>query len=247
LVDTEWVTSQLEREIYDITSNKQNKTELSICGIEFEAALEIFGIQALRKSIEQRVIHFRYPKMHLVSHISESIRQMDFGNNVTTNISEQLHIAIMKEAYRSTNKVNYIRQMLKHNDRCTGLESMEETLSYLALQGWYDIDSETVFNLLSASYMRQSTPRAHHLYLQTIKDELILCTVSQQLYHLRETHVRRVCRSIKLTPHRDASEDFRIPNFGQLFHQQIEETWGHEVTGLVLGYNQNVLLDSILI
>jgi len=29
--------------------------------------------------------------------------------------------------------------MLNHNDRCTGLDYMEETLSYLAIQGWYDI------------------------------------------------------------------------------------------------------------
>jgi len=56
-----------------------------------------------------------------------------------------------------------------------------------------------------------------------------------------------VCRSIKLTSLRDASEDFRIPNFRQLFRAQIEEDWGHEVCGLVLGYDQNVLIDSIFI
>jgi len=56
-----------------------------------------------------------------------------------------------------------------------------------------------------------------------------------------------VCQSIKLTSFRDASEDLGIPNYGQLFHSQIEEDWGHEVSGLVLGYDQNVLLDSIFI
>ena len=76
LADTERVTNQLEREIYGITSNEQKrfKTEFSIRLIEFEAWWETIGIQALRKSFEQRVIHFGYPKMHLVSHISESIR-----------------------------------------------------------------------------------------------------------------------------------------------------------------------------
>jgi len=137
--------------------------------------------------------------------------------------------------------------MLKHNDRCTSLDYMEETLSYLALQGWYDIDSAKVFNLLSATNKRRSTCRAHLLRLQTIEDEPIIRPVSQQLYHLRETHVHGVCRSIKLTSLRDASEDLRIPNFGQLFCAQIEEDWGHEVSGLVLGYDQNVLLDSIFI
>jgi hypothetical protein len=56
-----------------------------------------------------------------------------------------------------------------------------------------------------------------------------------------------VFRSIKLTSLRDASEDFEIPNFGQLFRAQIEEDWGHEVSGLALRYDQNVLLDSIFI
>jgi len=56
-----------------------------------------------------------------------------------------------------------------------------------------------------------------------------------------------VCRSIKLTSLRDASVDFGIPNFGNLFHAQSEEDWGHEVCGLVLGSDQNALIRSILI
>jgi len=64
---------------------------------------------------------------------------------------------------------------------------------------------------------------------------------------LRETHVCAVCRRIKLTSLRDASEDFGIPNFGQLFHARIEEDWGHEVCGLVLGYDQYALIDSLFI
>jgi hypothetical protein len=56
-----------------------------------------------------------------------------------------------------------------------------------------------------------------------------------------------VCNSIKLTSLRYALEDFRFPNFGQLFHTQIEDDWGHEVSGLVLEYDQNVLIDSVSI
>jgi len=249
LAHTDGVTNQLEREIYGITLNEQKrfKKEFDICLIEFEGWWETIGIQALRKIVEQRMIHFGYPKMHLVSHISESICRMGSGDNFTTDISERLHIANVKEAYPSTNKVNYVRQMLRHNDWCTGLDYMEETLSYLALEGWYDIDSATVFNLLSATDKQRSTRRAHLLHLQTIQDEPIIHPVSLHVYHLRETHTRGVCRSIKLTSLRDASEDFGIPNFGQQFHTQIDEDWGHEVCGLVLGYDQNVLLDSILI
>jgi len=65
---------------------------------------------------------------------------MGSGDNFTTDISERLHVAILTVAYWSTNKVNYIRQMFKHNDQSTCVDYMEETLSYLAHQGWYDMD-----------------------------------------------------------------------------------------------------------
>jgi len=74
--DTERVVNQLEREIYGITLKDQMlfRKEFSICLVEFEAWWQAIGVQELRKTIEQHVIHFGYAKMHLVSHISESIR-----------------------------------------------------------------------------------------------------------------------------------------------------------------------------
>ena len=98
-------------------------------------------------------MHFGYPKMHLVSHISESIWQMGLGDNFTTDISELLHISNVKDGYRSSNKVNYTRQILKYNDRHSSLDYMEETLHYLALQGWYDVDSAKVRNNLRVAFI----------------------------------------------------------------------------------------------
>jgi len=249
IADTDRIANQLEREIYGVTSNEQMRFKMEFCIrlIAFEACWQAIGVQELRRTIKQHVIHVGYPTMHLVSHISESIQRMGSGDNFTTDIPERVHIANVKEAYPSTNKVNYIWQMLKHNDRCTGLDYMEDSLSHLALQGWYDIDSAEVFNLLSAADKRQNTGRAHLLRVQYCQEEPFFRPVSQQVHHLRETHVRGVCRSIKPTLLTDASEDFGIPNFGQLFRAQIEEDWGHEVCGLVLGYDQNVLIDSIFI
>ena len=76
LADTECVAKQVEREIYGITSNEQKrvKKELSIRLIELDAWWETIRIQALWKTIEQWARHFRNRKMHLVSHISESIQ-----------------------------------------------------------------------------------------------------------------------------------------------------------------------------
>jgi len=110
-------------------------------------------------------------------------------------------------------------------------------LSYLALQGWYNIDSGKVCNLLSTTDTRRGPRPAHLVRLETIQHEPIIPPVSQQVYDLRETHIRGVCRSITLASLRDASEDFGIPNFGQLIRSKSEEDRGHEVSGLVLGYD----------
>jgi len=74
--EMERITNQLERVIYGITLNEQKriKKECSIHLIEFEASWETIGIQALQQTIEQLEISFGYPKMHLVSHISDSIQ-----------------------------------------------------------------------------------------------------------------------------------------------------------------------------
>ena len=86
---------------------------------------------------------------------------MGCGDNFTTNISEWLYIINVEVAYRSTKKDNYIEQMLKNNNWFTDLDYMEETLSHLAIQGWYNIDSAKLFNLLSATDKQQNNCRAH--------------------------------------------------------------------------------------
>jgi hypothetical protein len=50
---------------------------------------------------------------------------MGSGNNVTTHITERQHIGNVKEAYWTPNKVNYIQQIIKHNDWSIGLDFME--------------------------------------------------------------------------------------------------------------------------
>jgi len=113
ITDMDRVVTQLKRENYGITLKDQIRfiKEFSICLVEFEACWQAIGVQELWTTIGQRAIHSRYPKMHLVSHISESIRGMGAGDNYTTDISEPLHTSNVKEAYRSTIKVNYIQHV----------------------------------------------------------------------------------------------------------------------------------------
>jgi hypothetical protein len=74
------------------------KNEFAFCLLRLEDLSDTISSQALQKTIEQRVIQFGYPKMHLVSHILVSIRRMGSGDRFNTDISEHLHIANVKEA-----------------------------------------------------------------------------------------------------------------------------------------------------
>jgi len=106
--DMECVTIQHEREIYGIPSNEQKrvKKDFFIQLIDFEGCCETINIEVLRNTIQQHMIHFGYPKIHLWNDVSESIRRMNTGDNLTTDISERLHIANVKEPYPSRNKVD---------------------------------------------------------------------------------------------------------------------------------------------
>jgi hypothetical protein len=120
---------------------------------EFETSWKQHSILELQKVPEHQKVHFGYPKMHLVIHISESIRRMGSGDNFTTDIPELLYISNVKDGYRSSKKVNYTQQILKFNYRCSGLDYMEKILHYLALQGRYDIDSAKVRNYLRVAFV----------------------------------------------------------------------------------------------
>jgi len=50
------------------------------------------------------IYHFQFPKMHMLSHVSNSIRQMGSPDNFSNYILELLHIEHVKEAYRAPNR-----------------------------------------------------------------------------------------------------------------------------------------------
>jgi hypothetical protein len=135
--------------------------------------------------------------------------------------------------------------MLRHNAGYTGVDYMEEVLSHPAISGWYGIDNAKDLNLQPLTNEWCNTCRVHFVHLQHYHEERFLRPVSQQVHPLREAHVQGECRSIKLTSLRDALEDFGHPNFGHLFHAQIEGDWVHKVCGLVIRYDHNELEDSV--
>jgi hypothetical protein len=134
MADTDRIVIQPEREIHGITFNHQMRytKEFSILLVQCISWWPGIGIQELWKMITQRVILFGYAMMHLLCHIWKPIWGIGSSDNVTTNISERLHIGNFKEVYQSTNIVNYIQQLHKDNEQCTGLDYTEETVLHLA-------------------------------------------------------------------------------------------------------------------
>jgi len=120
---------------------------------------------------------------------------------------------------------------------------MEVTLVYIALQGWYWIGSVIIANLLSGTDKQQNTHMAQLLHLQHVQQQPFFCPISQQAHHLSNMHVCKVCRWIKLSLLGDVSVDNRNHKYGQLILGQIEVNLQYKVSGLELGYDQNVLLD----
>jgi len=119
-------------------------------------------MKAQKEKLETAIYHFQFPKMHMLGHVSNSIRQMGSPDNFSTDISELLHIENIKEAYRASNQVQYEEQMLWYNDRHTGIAYMVQTLEYLALSGIYDRDTARVLGMQTRNERLLSTRVARH-------------------------------------------------------------------------------------
>ncbi|KAF8249092.1 hypothetical protein K440DRAFT_544705, partial [Wilcoxina mikolae CBS 423.85] len=52
------------------------------------------------------------PKIHSLFHYIECIKEMYSADNSDTEVSESTHKNLIKDGYCSSNKVNYIPQML---------------------------------------------------------------------------------------------------------------------------------------
>ena len=89
---------------------------------------------------------FNFPKIHLLSHISDHVRQHESSDNWTTDVSEALHMNF-KDAYRASNRVNYNKQIVQYMDAELGMSRMRATLTYLANQGYYQPESARILDL----------------------------------------------------------------------------------------------------
>jgi len=118
--------------------------------------------KAEKEKLQTAIYHFRLPKMHMLGHVSNSIRRMESPDNFTTDISELLHIENVQEAYRASNRVYYEVEMLWYNDRHTGIPYMVPALEHLALSGIYNHDTARVLSMQTQNERLLTTRVARH-------------------------------------------------------------------------------------
>ena len=70
----------------------------------FHENKEVFIWEGIRE-------HFNIPKIHQMQHYTKAIRTHGTADGYNTEASERLHIDYAKEAYRASNKKDYVKQM----------------------------------------------------------------------------------------------------------------------------------------
>ncbi|GJJ10135.1 hypothetical protein Clacol_004361 [Clathrus columnatus] len=89
--------------------------------------------------------HFNIPKLHAIRHYAESIRKLGTLDRYNTELPECLHIDYAKDGYRSSNRRNYMHQMV------TWLHRQETINTFNAYLTWaYPAGNENRSNPNSA-------------------------------------------------------------------------------------------------
>ncbi len=94
--------------------------------ISFDKLKWVFKEQQ-HQSNGKEIRHFNIPKLYSLTHYSTWIKGMGTLDSVNTSQREALHKGV-KEAYRNSNKVDYVAQMCFWDDRWLSVEVREATL-----------------------------------------------------------------------------------------------------------------------
>jgi hypothetical protein len=200
----------------------------------------------LRKQLTLQFYHFGKPKMHLLCHYREFITRMGAPDNFSTEISELLHISNVKEAYRASNGVNFMLQLLQHNDRYTAMDYMEHTLRWLALYGWYVEESAVVLNMMTGREKRQMTRCARQKRILAGESEPLIRPSTQPLRQFKLSTICARSRSFKRISLAEAAATFNIPTLPSLVRQHLHEIWGRDAVSVIWGYGNEFKEDVTL-
>ena len=123
--------------------------------------------------------------MHLLCHYCEFIIRMGAPDNFLTEISKLLYILNVKEAYCTSNGVNFILQLLQHNDHYTAMNFMEQTLWWLAFYRYYIDESAVVLNMTMGHKKWQMTRCAHRKRIVAGEFESLIRPSIQPLWQFK--------------------------------------------------------------
>jgi len=213
-------------------------------------------MKAEKEKLEPAIYHFQFPKMDMLGHVSNSISQMGSPDNFSTDISELLHIENIKEAYGTSNRVQYEEEMLWYNDRHTGIAYMVQTLEYLALSRIYDHDTAKVLGMQTQNERLLSTRFARHrkrgpeirqhafrASSRPSQDLAPLISLTIQVperkqrvdWVIQRTRLAGRARGIKQLSLSKAADRFSIPDLPVPFRDYLEKLGGQRVAERVLG------------
>jgi len=92
------------------TKARSKNFETKLAAMEAKGSEEGWSrerIKAEKEKLETAIYQFQFTIMHMLGHVSNSIRQMGSPDNFSTDISELLHLQNFKKAYRTSNRVQY--------------------------------------------------------------------------------------------------------------------------------------------
>ena len=80
------------------------------------------AVEALKGTmVEWQRSGFNTSKVHMMNHFTSCIKRSGLPWEYSTDLYEQFHIALMKTAYRSSNKRQATPQIVRHNKRLQSL------------------------------------------------------------------------------------------------------------------------------
>lgn len=99
----------------------------------FWASRESLLRSGARRGKNGEINHLKIPKLHVLCHFTDNIRDLGTCDNYSTEVGETLHISMCKIAYKGTNRgKTYKRQMIKY------LIRHEKIFLYRAYLAWRD-------------------------------------------------------------------------------------------------------------
>ncbi|TFY73786.1 hypothetical protein EWM64_g10226, partial [Hericium alpestre] len=144
--------------------------------------------------------HFNLPKLHSLQHYVDTIRERGTTDNYNTEATERLHIDYAKDAYRATNKHDYLEQMVNWLDRRERVAIFDVHLHYRQ-------------NTLPPLQLPQAVIPGHVVakranHRSVLFTRLISDYHAQHFVHALETFIATYC---KLSPRQRCNDPIIIP------------------------------------